>query len=107
MASKKDTRSKGPTSKISKSKKKTTSTSLSKSKSKSAKAKIDKLNKDVSEISEVQNLLATTNKDAAKKPKALDSIREDLKKDEELKQRNKLAEKDLNKQLELLTEMGL
>ena len=98
----------------SKIKKKTTNTtssklkSKSKSKSKSTKIKIDKLNNDISQFTEVQSLLATNdNKQPPKKTRALDSIKEDLQKDEELKKKNKLAERDLNKQLELLTEMGL
>lgn len=109
MVIKKDTRAKNSNSKIGKSKKKTTSKNLSKSQAKSTRSKIDRLNRDISEISEVQNLLATSVTDniKAKKSKALDSIKDDLKKDEELKQKNKLAEKDLSKQLELLTEMGL
>lgn len=111
MVNKKDSRAKSFNNKIGKSKKKPTSNNLSKSKSKSksTKNKIDKLNRDISEINEVQTLLAATGSDKTKttKSKALDSIKEDLKKDEDLKQKNTLAEKDLNKQLELLTEMGL
>ncbi|KAL6449503.1 hypothetical protein SBY92_004416 [Candida maltosa Xu316] len=110
MVLKKDNK-RGTNSKISKSKKKSSTSIPSKSKSKSTKIKIDKLNKDISEFNEVQHLLAENDgKKSTAKPKvtkALDSIKEDLRKDEELKQKNKLAEKDLNKQLELLTEMGL
>lgn len=109
MVNKKDSRAKSFNNKIGKSKKKPASNNLSRSKSKSTKNKIDKLNRDISEINEVQTLLAATGTDKTKttKSKALDSIKEDLKKDEDLKQKNTLAEKDLNKQLELLTEMGL
>lgn len=100
-------KSSSSTSKIKKKTANTTSSKL-KSKSKSTKIKIDKLNNDISQFTEVQNLLATNdNKQAPKKTRALDSIKEDLQKDEELKKKNKLAENDLNKQLELLTEMGL
>ena len=100
-------KSSSSTSKIKKKAANTTSSKL-KSKSKSTKIKIDKLNNDISQFTEVQNLLATNdNKQAPKKTRALDSIKEDLQKDEELKKKNKLAENDLNKQLELLTEMGL
>ena len=56
----------------------------------------------------LQNLLATNdNKQAPKENKSFRFNKEDLQKDEELKKKNKLAENDLNKQLELLTEMGL
>ncbi|KAG7665437.1 uncharacterized protein J8A68_001125 [[Candida] subhashii] len=104
----KDKVSKSTTSSSSKIKSK--SKSSQKAQSKSTKIKIQKLNSDLSEFNEITKLLgnddkATTNKDV----KVLDAkqINEDLQKDQENKLKNKKAENDLNKQLELLTEMGL
>lgn len=104
----KDKVSKSTTSSSSKIKSK--SKSSQKAQSKSTKIKIQKLNSDLLEFNEITKLLgnddkATTNKDV----KVLDAkqINEDLQKDQENKLKNKKAENDLNKQLELLTEMGL
>lgn len=62
----------------------------------------------MAEYNEVKDSLMNMAKPVPVK-NALDAkdLQEDLKKDEELKARNKIVESDISKQLELITGMGL
>lgn len=77
-------------------------------KSKHAKAKIEKLDKDMKHFIDIHSEMANKAK-TSKDINALDSksLREDLKKDEDLQMKSKKAERDLASQLELITGMSL
>lgn len=62
----------------------------------------------MTEYNEVKNSLMNIQKPTPPR-NVLDvkDLQEDLKKDEELKARNKIVESDISKQLELITGMGL
>lgn len=101
-------RKNGIATKKTKSVRKPVSKSKLKHQSKSTKEKINRLNANMAEYNEVKNSLMNIQK--PKPPKnVLDAkdLQEDLKKDEELKARNKIVESDISKQLELITGMGL
>lgn len=76
--------------------------------SKSTKEKINRLNANVAEFNDVNNSLMNIQKPAQTK-NALDAkgLQEDLKKDEEVKTKNRIVESDITKQLELITGMEL
>lgn len=76
--------------------------------SKNARAEIDKLNMDVLGVQSLHSTLTKVGQ-APKAVNALDakSLREDLKKDVETREKNVRAEKDLAAQLELITGMEL
>lgn len=83
------------------------SKSKTKAKSKSTKHKIEKLNADLNEINEIQQLLGGDKSDS-KKINPLDSklLKEGLKKDEEKKVKDKLVENDIKSQMDMIAEMG-
>lgn len=76
--------------------------------SKNARAEIDKLNMDITNVQSLHSTLAKAGL-APRPAAALDakSLREGLKKDNENKELNARAEKDLTAQLELLTGMEI
>lgn len=78
-----------------------------KSQSKSTKSKIEKLNANINEIDDIRSSFGQIK--SIRQVKALDakSLKDDLVKDTELKEKNKKAEKDLALQLDLITSMGL
>mmetsp|Transcript_1495 Transcript_1495/g.1615 ORF Transcript_1495/g.1615 Transcript_1495/m.1615 type:complete len:116 (-) Transcript_1495:7-354(-) len=98
----------GSSIKKTKSVQKPVSKSKLKHQSKSTKEKINRLNANMAEYNEVKDSLMNMAKPVPVK-NALDAkdLQEDLKKDEELKVRNKIVESDITKQLELITGMGL
>ncbi|CAK7896872.1 hypothetical protein CAAN3_03S03268 [[Candida] anglica] len=114
MAKKPDTKPKGFIKKTNsnKSSKNGVSKQLSKHKlkaqSKATKSKIEKLNNNLAEIDEVRLSLSSI-APASRPVKALDAsgLKEDLKKDIEVQEKNKKADNDLQSQLEMLTGMGL
>lgn len=101
-------RTKGTGTKKTRSVQKPVSKSKLKHQSKSTKEKINRLNANMAEYNEVKNSLMNIQKPTPPK-NVLDAkdLQEDLKKDEELKARNKIVESDISKQLELITGMGL
>lgn len=87
------------------SKSKTKSNKKIKNQSKATKIQIEKLNANLDEINDIKtSLFAIQNKDQ-KNPSALDykELKTDFKKDEKIKELNKIANNDLTKQLELIT----
>lgn len=76
--------------------------------SKNTKAQIEKLNKDMNNVTSIHAEL-TKKKDTAREIAVLDasSLRKDLKRDEEKAAAAQKAESDLQSQLELITGMGL
>lgn len=76
--------------------------------SKSAKAQLDKMNSNSDVFDEVRELLVGKH-EVSKRANVLDvkALREDSRKDEEKKNDQKVVENDIQKQLEMLTGMGL
>lgn len=76
-----------------------------KTQSKATKSKIEKLNANIEEINDIKASLFSISSQEKKNPSALNykEIKTDFKKDEEIKELNKIANNDLTKQLELIT----
>lgn len=91
----------------------TSATSLSSAKShakaKANKSKLGRLNADINGFDEIRGLVVQEpmTKITKDKLKALDSIKDDYIKDEEKKKITKLANEEIEKQLEVLTGIGL
>lgn len=92
------------TTKISKGK---SNTKVSKSKSKAARAKIERLNADLDKDGDITDIM--TQETSEKKKNILDakSLKEDLEKEKKRNENNKAVESDIQKQLDIISEMGL
>ncbi|KAI5964586.1 uncharacterized protein KGF55_001655 [Candida pseudojiufengensis] len=97
--------------KIQKSSSNSRSNKPQRSKSKSNKIKLDKLNSNIDEFNEITNILhnSSDNNSSLNKEnlKSLKNIKEDYDKAEEDKIKNKKANDEMNKQLDILKEVGL
>lgn len=80
---------------------------ITKSQSKSTKSKIFKLNSSVDEINEIKQLLGSSVDKKAMNVLDTKSLKEDLKKDEEMKLNKREVNNDLTAQLDMLMGMGL
>lgn len=76
-----------------------------KTQSKATKSKIEKLNANLEEINDIKSSLFSISSQEKTNPSALNykDIKTDFKKDEKIKELNKIANNDLTKQLELIT----